>query len=161
MQSTQRGIVKTDVCIGLATLALGATLALSLSGISIGAGYDRIGPRFFPYVVAFGLLLISAYFLITGLTKQEVVARWDEERTTNYASFGYLAASLILTLLLLERAGFVIACAIQFWLVARAFGSRHAVRDAAVGCVLSLVCFLAFSKGLGLTLPSGILEGVL
>jgi len=161
MRLPQRGIAKTDVCIGMATLALGAMLALGLSGISIGAGYDRIGPRFFPYVMAFGLLLIGAYFLIAGLTKREIVARSDGERTTHYASFGYLAAALILTLLLLERAGFVIACAIQFWLVARAFGSRHAVRDATVACALSLVCFLAFSNGLGLTLPSGILEGIL
>src|SRR5689334_5365569 len=115
MRSTQRGIVKTDLCIAAATLALGAALALGLRGISVGAGYDRIGPRFFPYVIAFGLLIIGVYFLIAGLTRHEGPALPSEVPAVNWASFGYMAASLILTLLLLERAGFVIACAIQFW----------------------------------------------
>src|SRR5690242_18121150 len=121
MRSPRRGIVKTEVCIGMAALALGATLALGLSAISVGAGYDRIGPRFCPCVMAFGLLLSGAYFLIAGLATKEPVPAPAEEARANYAPFAYLAASLILTLVLLERVGFVIACAIQFWLVARAF----------------------------------------
>ena len=155
-----------DVCIGLAIIGLGGLLAFGLGGISFGAGYDRIGPRFFPYVVAFGLLVLGGWFLLAGLLRVETLRAESPRHAgsapiADWAPIGYLSAALIMTLLLMERAGFVVACAIQFWLVARAFGSRRSVRDAIVAGGLSLVCFVAFSSGLGLTLPSGILEGIL
>ena len=39
----------------IAVVALGVYLASGSQKIRIGAGYDRIGPRFFPYLVATGL----------------------------------------------------------------------------------------------------------
>ncbi len=165
MRHRQCGIVKVDACIGLTVAALGGLLALGLSGISFGAGYDRIGPRFFPYVVAVGLLVLGGWFLAAGfLRKQAAPLTTSEtgmEAPVNWTPLIYLALALILNLLLLDRAGFVIASAIQFWLVARAFGSRRLFRDVFVAVMLSVICFVAFSRGLGLTLPSGILEGIL
>lgn len=162
MDTHRRGIAKVDLCIGLTIVALGAVLALGLQGIEFGAGYDRIGPRFFPYVVAFGLMVLGGWFVGAGVLGQlpaETAAA--PAPVMNWTPIAYLAAALLLTLVLMDRAGFVIACAIQFWLVARAFGSRLPVRDAIVAGALSLICFVAFSSGLGLTLPSGILEGIL
>ena len=51
--------------------------------------------------------------------------------------------------------------ALQFWLVARAFRSRRPGRDFLIAVALSLIVYLAFSRGLGLPLPAGILEGLL
>jgi len=65
---------------------------------------------------------------------------------------------LLLNLALLERAGFVIASSVQFWLAARAFHSNRPARDAVVGVLLSAIVYFAFSRLLGLTLPAGILE---
>jgi putative tricarboxylic transport membrane protein len=164
MKINQGGIVKMEVSIGLAVVALGGVLMLGLSGISLGAGYDRIGPRFFPYVVAIGLFFLGGWFLISGLLHRQAdgnTGNVSQAAHTNWAPIGYLSAALIANLLLLERAGFVIASAIQFWLVARAFGSRRALRDAIVAVLLAVICFVAFSNGLGLSLPSGILEGIL
>jgi len=45
-----------------------------------------------------------------------------------------------------------------FWLVARAFGSRRPARDAVVAVLLSVLVYQAFTRGLGLTLPSGVIE---
>jgi len=42
-----------------------------------------------------------------------------------------------------------------------AFGSRRYLRDAAIGVILSAVIFLGFTRGLDLSLPAGILEGLL
>ena len=161
MKSRQRGIAKLDLCIGLTIIALGGVLALGLQGIEFGAGYDRIGPRFFPYVVAFGLIVLGGWFIAAAFFRHAPAEQPPASAPVNWVPVGYLAISLVLTLLLMDRAGFVIACAIQFWLVARAFGSRRPVRDAIVACGLSVVCFVAFSNGLGLTLPSGILTGIL
>jgi putative tricarboxylic transport membrane protein len=161
MRDCRSGIALVDVCIGLAIVALGAVLALGLGNISFGAGYDRIGPRFFPYVIASGLLVLGAWFLVSGFLRHSTQRQTASTYAVNWRAIGCLGAALVLTLLLLERGGFVIACSIQFWFVARAFGSRRPVRDGLAAIALSLVCFIAFSKGLGLTLPSGVLEGIL
>jgi putative tricarboxylic transport membrane protein len=164
MNKDQRGIVKMEVYIGLTVVGLGAVLALGLSDINLGAGYDRIGPRFFPYVVAIGLFFLGGWFLVSGLLHRHADGSQGggtQAAAANLFPVVYLAAALIANLLLLERAGFVIASAIQFWLVARAFGSRRVLRDAIVAVLLALTCFIAFSNGLGLSLPSGILEGIL
>lgn len=150
-----------DLCIGLTMVALGSLLAFGLGGISFGAGYDRIGPRFFPFVVAIGLVLLGAWFLAASVISRPRPQSQQEAAPVNWFAVWHLALALALTLLLLEPAGFVIACALQFWLVARAFGSSRPVRDAIVAASLSVVCFVAFASGLGLTLPSGVLEGIL
>jgi len=62
-----------------------------------------------------------------------------------------------LSVVLLERAGFILSSSLLFWLVARGFESAKPVRDAAVGLLLSIVVYLAFTRGLGLSLPPGIL----
>jgi hypothetical protein len=75
----------------------------------------------------------------------------------DWKPLGWIALALALNLALLERAGFVIAASVQFWLVARAFHSTKPVRDAVVALGLSLVVYYAFSEGLGLNLPPGFL----
>ena len=39
-------------------------------------------------------------------------------------------------------------------------GSRRLVRDIAIGIVMATVLYLVFSRGLGLSLPAGVLEGI-
>jgi putative tricarboxylic transport membrane protein len=63
-------------------------------------------------------------------------------------------------LLLIERAGFIIASATLFVAAAFAMGSHRLARDIVIGIVTATVLFLVFSRGLGLTLPAGILKGV-
>jgi len=68
---------------------------------------------------------------------------------------------LLLCLALFERGGFVIASGALFWVAACGFGSRRPLRDAVIAVLLSVAVFLAFTRGLGLTLPLGVLGGVL
>jgi len=51
-------MAKGELVLALAIVALGVFLLIGVSKIRLGAGYDRIGPRFFPYAVAAGLLLL-------------------------------------------------------------------------------------------------------
>jgi putative tricarboxylic transport membrane protein len=57
---------------------------------------------------------------------------------------------------LLETLGWIPASALLFMAVARAFGSRRLVVDAAIGVVLTGLSFVIFNYGLDLTLPSGV-----
>ena len=146
-------------------VALGVFLLLGISDIPLGAGYDRIGPRFFPYAVAAGLILLGGMLGISTFRVKNTTPKASELSTPsaplNWVSLGYLTLALLLSLALLNRAGFVVACSAQFWLAARAFHSKRPVRDAIVAVVLSTVVYFAFSHLLGLTLPAGILERIL
>ncbi len=70
-----------------------------------------------------------------------------------------VAAGLVLDLVLAERAGFIIASAVLFWFVARAFDPRHPLRDAAFGVAVSTSAYLLFGRVLDLPLPAGVLTG--
>ncbi|WP_313564827.1 tripartite tricarboxylate transporter TctB family protein [Mobilicoccus sp.] len=59
----------------------------------------------------------------------------------------------------LDLLGWILGAAVLFWCVARGIGSTRPVFDASLALVVSSLVYLAFSVGLGLTLPSGLLGG--
>ena len=151
-----------DLVLAAVVATLGAVLLAGGGDINLGAGYDRIGPRFFPYAVGAGLVLLGAFLALAsaiGRTRK----RDDETPATagiDWSPPGLIGIALLLNVLLLDRAGFVVACSIQFWLVARAFRSNRPIRDALTAVTLSFVVYFAFSRGLGVSLPAGILAGL-
>jgi putative tricarboxylic transport membrane protein len=68
-----------------------------------------------------------------------------------------LCAALIGYVLLLSPVGFVLASAVFFPACARILGSRHSLRDVAVGVPLALGVYYGFTLGLDITLPAGVL----
>jgi putative tricarboxylic transport membrane protein len=151
---------RLDVWLAAGFVALGLALLLGARGISPGAGYDRIGPRFFPMMVAAGLILIGLVLALSALRHSPsspvpFVSSWLRDER---GAFAYLAAGLLLFLLLAERIGFIIPASLQFWLVARGFRSRRPARDAIVASVLSVIVYVVFSNVLGLSLPAGVIE---
>ena len=60
-------------------------------------------------------------------------------------------------LVLAERAGFVLASAVLFWFVARAFDPRHPLRDLAFAVSVSIGAYVLFGRVLDLQLPGGVL----
>ena len=152
---------RTEASFAASVVIVGLLLLAGVRGIAPGAGYDRIGPRFFPIVTATGMILLGAVLAIAARRRRRPVESAAEPVPLNLVPFGYFALAFVLFIVLLDRAGFVIAAALQFWLVARAFRSRRPARDLLIAVALSLIVYLAFSRGLGLPLPAGILEGVL
>jgi|GEM_PF-339453 len=73
----------------------------------------------------------------------------------NRRSLSLVAAAVVLEAALIVPAGFVVASALAFTLVARGFGSRRIALDAAIGFALAAVVYLGFAKGLGVSLPTG------
>lgn len=155
---------RAELSVALGVVALGVFVLSGISTISAGAGYDRIGPRFFPYGVASGLILLGGSLLVSLVRRRrasrETAARVAVAPRLDWMPLGYLGLAFLLFLALLERAGFIVASSVQFWLVARAFHSKRPVRDGAVAALVSAVIYVAFSRSLGLTLPSGVLESL-
>ncbi len=151
-----------DLLVSLGVLALGGYFAYGAFAVSVSQTYSRVGPRFFPFLVAAGLLLCGALLLVQALRGHAAPAEAGEDVDTevppDLLAVAGVGATLVVYLLLLESAGFVLASALLFWGVALAFGSRHLLRDPLLGLALGLGVYLAFTRLLGLRLPAGVLE---
>jgi putative tricarboxylic transport membrane protein len=103
-----------------------------------------------------------AFEALTGRTTAGSAESEDVDLSlpTDWRTIGLLALALIAYLLLIERAGFVIASAVLFVGAAYAMGSRRFVRDIVIGVLLALALYVLFNRGLGLDLPAGVLEGI-
>ena len=155
-----------ELIISLAVLALGAAVAVGTANLSSAGGYARIGPNAAPAVVAGGLILLGCWLLYEALSGgwRNAIADQPEARGEHpfYTSaFIWVSLGLFAEMLLIHRAGFVIAQAALFACVARGFGSLRAARDFAIGFVLALAVFLFFVKFLNVSLPAGWLKPIL
>jgi putative tricarboxylic transport membrane protein len=68
-----------------------------------------------------------------------------------------VAGSMLTYPLLIERAGFIIATSVVFFGVAFAYGAKNLLKNLAISLIFSLIVYFAFSKGLNVSLPAGVL----
>jgi putative tricarboxylic transport membrane protein len=155
-----------ELLLSLAVLSLGIAVAVGTASLSGAGGYARIGPNVAPAVVAGGLILLGLWLLY-----QAVFGGWRNaapespevrgEHEFSPSAFIWVSVGLITQMLLIHRAGFVMAQAALFTCVARAFGSKRYLRDFAIGLVLGLAVFLFFVKFLNVNLPPGWLAPIM
>ena len=72
-----------------------------------------------------------------------------------------LAAGVLLNLVFLERAGFVIASTVLFWLTSRAFDTQHPARDALLAVGVAVGSYLLFVRVLGVPLPATLAAAII
>ena len=111
----------------------------------------------YPLVVLAGLLIFSG--LAVWHVRRHPVPSIGGGDVARRAPIGWLAAGIIVYLLLAERGGFVVASAALFWCTARAFESQRFVRDAAYAVGISVGAYLVFARVLQVSLPAGVLAG--
>jgi len=123
----------------------------------LGTGSDdgaaTTGP--YPLLVLAGLLLTALVAMLPTVRSQ----RSPEAAGSGWRGPALVGAGILLNLLLLERAGFIIASTVLFWCTARAFDTRHPGRDAVYAGAISVGAYLLFARALQLPLPSGVLPG--
>jgi putative tricarboxylic transport membrane protein len=66
----------------------------------------------------------------------------------------WVTGGLVAMSVLIVHLGFVLSAALLFALSARGFGSRHPLRDVAIGVALTLPVYWIFTSGLGVSLPA-------
>jgi putative tricarboxylic transport membrane protein len=109
----------------------------------------------YPLVILAGLIATA---IVAGLqTRRSPVAPAAPRHRSTWRPVALIALGVTLTVLLAERAGFIVASALLFWCTARAFDARHPVRDAVFAAAISLAAYMLFSRVLQLPLPSGLL----
>ena len=156
--TTIRGLRLGEALLAAFVLLLGAFVAVETALLRTGPGYSAIGPKLFPWLVAAGLLLVGGALLYearAGAVAQPIGFELDLPPALA------VTAGLVLQMALIKPAGFVIASAVLFVAVTYAFGSRRLALNAAVGLVLCTATYVAFTRGLGLVLPAGLLGTLL
>jgi len=150
-------------------LFLGAVgLLVVISAILIPASRiarGPVGPSAVPLVVG-GLLVVVSVFLAIDVLRGgrgEPEGGEDVELGggTDWRTVALLAVAFLSNALLIEPLGWPLSGAILFWGAAFALGSRHYVRDAVIAVVLGVGSWYLFVLGLNISLPVGILEGIL
>jgi putative tricarboxylic transport membrane protein len=145
----------------LGVLVIVSALLLPESRIARGP----VGPAAVPLVVG-GLLVVAAAFLAVDVWRGgrgEPEGGEDIELTgrSDWTTIAILVAAFVANALLIEPLGWPISGAILFWGSAFALGSRHYVRDALIAVVLSVGSWYLFVLGLNVSLPVGVLRGIL
>ena len=144
---------------GFFLLAASVAILLAVFQVSGRGGYASSGPRFVPLIVACGLILLSALFLLRTWWRPDVelaVRSAEEDDATHWATPGLITVALLAYAFLLEPVGYPLATAAVFIAIARLLGSRALVRDVIVGLVLGFGLFTAFTQYLGVSLPAGL-----
>jgi hypothetical protein len=119
-------------------------------GTRVGEGTARLYPVF----VLVGLAVLSAAALVT-LWRERRSRR--EHRVRAWRPLILIGVGAALHVLLAESAGFIVAAALLFWFIARAFDPRHPARDAGWALTVAVASFALFDYALELPLPAGIL----
>jgi len=155
-----------ELILSLAVLVLGVAVALATSQLSSAGGYAKIGPNVAPAAVSGGLILLGMWLLYETFSGGWRNASSDQPETRgehrfSAGAFIWVTIGLFAQILLIHRAGFVLAQATLFACVARGFGSGKMPRDFAIGLVLGLSVFFFFVKFLNVNLPAGWLKPLL
>jgi len=123
-----------------------------------------VSPKVFPYAIAVGLMVLSATLFIQVLRGDVAVPEGlepgDPVDKSDFKTFGIVIASLFAFLLLIERAGFIIAASITFFGITVAFGNKRHGRAAIFGTIFIAVIYYSFTHFLHVQLPAGIVKGI-
>jgi putative tricarboxylic transport membrane protein len=117
---------------------------------------QRVGPTVFPYMVATGLVFLAIGTLVSALRNG-----FPERSKDDFGPIAWVVGGLVAQILLLSTAGFSIATGVLFAFTAKGFGRGPLWKTIPAGVVLSFVVWFIFSRGLQLSLPSGMLERLL
>lgn len=156
---------RPELILALVVLGLGVFVLVGTANVSAAASSLGLGPRFFPVLVGFALLLIGLFYAVDVVRggqgdpeeseDVDVGARADM-RTVALVSAIFLAFAVLLDLL-----GWIIAGALLFFGLSVVLGATRRLHAGMIAILLSTLTYLAFVKGLGVTLPAGLLSGVI
>ncbi|SDP67358.1 putative tricarboxylic transport membrane protein [Actinopolyspora xinjiangensis] len=169
-ESTSFWTGRGELLVGMLVGSIGGFLLVRTASMDVPSSVSFLGPRFFPAVVGallvvLGISLAVRVALAGHRTGTADAATEEPAGATGSGSewkpLLLTAATLVAHLALLRTAGWIVAGALLFWGVSCALGSEHRLRDLGISVIVSSAVQLAFSAGLGLSLPSGLLLEVL
>lgn len=147
---------KAALLIAAVLAAIGAVIAWDAHRLGGVAGYARLGPTFFPYVIAAGFGILAVWTAVEAWR-----GLFPEREHDEVGPVVWIVGGLAAQMLLLHAAGFSIATGVLFAATARGFGRKPLWLSLVVGIAICFVVWVIFARGLQLSLPAGPLERLL
>ncbi|MEU6644107.1 tripartite tricarboxylate transporter TctB family protein [Saccharomonospora sp. NPDC046836] len=165
---------RTGLIVPLLLLIVGIGLGIGTITMDVPDNVSSPGPQLFPTIVAIACVVFAVLLAVDVIRRPEPAAvaiagtdgetaAQDEQpvRTcSNHPALFGVVGTIVVFIAMLNPVGWLISGAALFWGIARALGSRRTVFDLFLSVAISSIVQLAFSAGLGLNLPPGILAGV-
>lgn len=149
----------------IGVLGLGGFFLFGAGAVDGLSTYARIGPRFFPYIVGWGLAATGLLLVWQEIRPQRADYHMARQAVVqapeDWAAVSWITAGLVANVALLPWAGYIPATMFLFILSARGLGSRCYLSLTLIALSLALVTYLAFTRLLDLRLPPGWLAIIL
>lgn len=169
-------------------LAVGIALIIGTVTMTVPANTAPPGPQLFPAIIAIAVIVLAVLLAIdilrrpepidvadaaapagdTGIDDEALIATVEgrepeapavRPRSNLWAMLGAVG-TVVVFIAALTPLGWLLSGAFLFWGIARSLGSRRPLFDVFLSLAISALVQIAFSGGLGLNLPPGILEGL-
>ena len=150
--TTGSGLRIGEAILGGVVLGLGLFISFETSMLEVAASNAAIGPRLFPFLIAFGLLAVGVAVLWQAFFGHIAHERGFE---LDWLAVALVSGGLLLQMFLVESLGWIIATTLLFLAATLAFRERRVLISIAIGLVLTCLTYWVFNYGLGLSLPIG------
>lgn len=128
----------------------------------------KIGPAFFPEMLAYLLLLCSAILMVNAALAKPAVAVAEDPPPVRGLSLDNGIVRALLTVvavlvfaLVLRPVGFIVTSVVFLTLMMGLLGMRRPIVMIAIALGITAGIYVIFEKLLGLTLPAGVLDSIL
>lgn len=156
---------KGELAFAGSLVLLGLFVAWDTSNMDVPQSYSVVSPQLFPYIVS-ALVTLTGLLLVIEVLRGRIGTPDGVEPGAPFIpadrkTMLFLVIAVAVHVLLLEKAGYIIAATLGFWGVSFTFGSRKPLKDFGISLAFALSVYFIFSKGLQIQLPKGLLESIL
>lgn len=156
---------KSELAFAGSLFALGFLVFVDTVREKLPAFNLTVSPKLFPYGISVILMLLSGILFIQILRGNQAIPEGLEDgqpiEKSDFKTFSTVLASLFAFLILIERAGFIVAASITFFGITVAFENKRHLRAAILGTLFIVIIYVAFTRFLNVPLPAGIFKGIL
>jgi putative tricarboxylic transport membrane protein len=159
-EAGRTGAAIGEIVIAVGVIVLAGVIGWQAMSIPVSPIYAKVGPTVVPLMTAGALALLGALLMVEALRGGWQSAE-EREAAPDRPALLWIAVGLVLNVVLIVPAGFTIASVILFVCVARGFGSKAMLRDAAIGAAFALIAYFGFAKTLGIDIGAGFIENAI
>jgi putative tricarboxylic transport membrane protein len=156
---------RPELGLAVMVLALGVFVIVGTADVTAAGSALGLGPRFFPALVGGAMLLIGLFYVLDvlrgGHGDPEDAEDADPGARADWRTVALVSVIFLAFAGLLDLLGWIIAGALLFFGLSVTLGAAHRLRAGVIAILLSTLTYLMFVKGLGVTLPAGLLSGVI
>jgi putative tricarboxylic transport membrane protein len=143
---------RADFFIGVGLLGFALLYYQQSFSIVRGFASDRLGPAFFPRMLALALAVLSLTLIIRALAGRSDPSRPPQMRVGVFAA---VIALLVVYAVLMPAVGFLIATPVLLGAVIWLLGLRHWATLIGAALGVTAVLYVAFGRALHVLLPMG------